>query len=138
MADEIQSFKLVSSGGLNSNQNHLFLAEASPGAATRLVNYEPSLYGGYRRIEGFGLLEDLNVEVGQGVAEGPVLCVAIYRNEHLGNPYIIAARKEKKLLTSSSLLAISFAEMNINKAIIIPVKNSITGEALTNTIVIFF
>ena len=94
MADEIQSFKLVSSGGLNSNQNHLFLAEAAPGAATRLVNYEPSLYGGYRRIEGFGLLEDLNVEVGQGSAEGPVLCVAIYRNEHLGNPYIIAARKD--------------------------------------------
>ena len=57
MADEIQSFKLVSSGGLNSNQNHLFLAEAAPGAATRLVNYEPSLYGGYRRIEGFGLLK---------------------------------------------------------------------------------
>jgi hypothetical protein len=94
MADEIQSFKLVSSGGLNSNQNHLFLAEAAPGAATRLVNYEPSLFGGYRRIEGFGLLEDLNVEVGQGSAEGRVLCVAIYRNEHLGNPYIIAARKD--------------------------------------------
>ena len=94
MADEIQSFKLVSSGGLNSNQNHLFLSEAASGAATRLVNYEPSLYGGYRRVEGFEVLDGINVEVGAGVAEGRVLCVAIYRNEHIGNPYIIAARKD--------------------------------------------
>lgn len=94
MADEIQSYKLVCSGGLNSNENHLFLSEAASGAATRLVNYEPSLYGGYRRIEGFGLLEGLDVEVGEGVAEGPVLAVAIYKNEHLGNPYIMAARKD--------------------------------------------
>lgn len=94
MADEIQSYKLVCSGGLNSNENHLFLSEAASGAATRLVNYEPSLYGGYRRVEGFSLLDDLDVEVGEGVAEGPVLSVAIYKNEHIGNPYIIAARKD--------------------------------------------
>jgi len=94
MADEIQSYKLVCSGGLNSNQNHLYLSEAASGAATRLINYEPSLYGGYRRIEGYDLLGGLDVEVGAGVAEGPVLCVAIYRNEHIGNPYIIAARKD--------------------------------------------
>jgi len=94
MADEIQSFKLISSGGLNSNQNHLFLSEAAAGSATRLVNYEPSLYGGYRRLEGYEVLDGINVEVGAGVAEGPILCVAIYRNEHLGNPYIIAARKD--------------------------------------------
>ena len=94
MADEIQSYKLVCSGGLNSNENHLFLSEAAAGSATRLVNYEPSLYGGYRRVEGFGLLGGLDVEVGAGSATGPVLCVAIYRNEHIGNPYVIAARKD--------------------------------------------
>ena len=94
MADEIQSFKLVCSGGLNSNQNHLFLSEAAAGSATRLVNFEPSLYGGYRRIEGFKLLESLNVTVGGSNAEGKVLCVAIYQNSHIGNPFIIAARKD--------------------------------------------
>ena len=50
---------------------------------------------------------------------------------------IIAARKEKKLLTSSSFFTINFAETKIKKAIIIPVKNSIIGEALTKTILIF-
>lgn len=95
MADDIQSFKLVCSGGLNSNQNHLYLSEAASGAATRLVNFEPSLYGGYRRIQGYTQYDNLNVEVGAGVAEGKVLCIAIYANEHIGIPYLIAARKDQ-------------------------------------------
>lgn len=94
MADEIQSYKVICSGGLNANENHLFLSEAASGSATRLVNFEPSLYGGYRRIEGYDFLDTNYQEVGAGVAEGKILCVAIYRNEHIGNPYIIAARKD--------------------------------------------
>jgi hypothetical protein len=94
VADEIQSYKVVCSGGLNANENHLFLSEAASGSATRLVNFEPSLYGGYRRIEGYDFLDTNYQEVGAGVAEGKILCVAIYRNEHIGNPYIIAARKD--------------------------------------------
>ena len=50
---------------------------------------------------------------------------------------IIAARKEKKLLTSNSFSATSLAEINMRNAIIIPVKASIIGEALTKTICIF-
>ena len=53
MADRIQSYKVISAGGLNSNENHLDLAENAPGSATRLVNYEASLFGGYRRVSGF-------------------------------------------------------------------------------------
>jgi len=48
MPDQIESYKLICSGGLNSNENHLDLSENFPGEATRLVNYEPSLFGGYR------------------------------------------------------------------------------------------
>ena len=47
MADKIESYKLVCAGGLNSNENHLDLSDNEPGSATRLVNYEPSLFGGY-------------------------------------------------------------------------------------------
>lgn len=94
MPDEIQSYKVVCSGGLNANENHLFLSEAASGSATRLVNFEPSLYGGYRRIQGYDYLDTSFQEVGEGVAEGKVLAVAIYKNEHIGNPYIIAARKD--------------------------------------------
>ena len=39
MPDQIQSFKLVCSGGLNSNENHLDLSDNSPGAVTRILIY---------------------------------------------------------------------------------------------------
>ena len=42
MADTIESYKLLCSGGLNSNENHLDLSSNKSGAATRLVNFEPS------------------------------------------------------------------------------------------------
>ena len=117
MPDEIQSFKVVCSGGLNSNENHLFLAEAAPGAATRLVNFEPSLYGGYRRIEGYSLLGGLNAAVGDLLAEGPILGIAIYKNEHLGNPYIIAARKD---VGSPSYSLYQFIELSGWQKILLP------------------
>lgn len=103
MPDRIESFKVICGGGLNSNENHLDLSDNSPGSATRLVNYEPSLFGGYRRINGYEEYDDLFPEVddGNSVAEGKVLCVAYYKNEHIGNPYVIAARKDVGATTYS-------------------------------------
>tara|TARA_B110000908_G_C10255815_1_gene455390 strand:+ start:1268 stop:2911 length:1644 start_codon:yes stop_codon:yes gene_type:complete len=94
MPENIESYKVICSGGLHSSENHLDLAENSPGVATRLVNYEPSLYGGYRRVNGYEVYDSLFPEVGYGVAEGRILGVILYRNEGIGNPYIIAARKD--------------------------------------------
>jgi len=131
MPDEIQSFKLVCSGGLNSNENHLFLSEATPGAATRLVNFEPSLYGGYRRIEGYSLLGGLDVEVGAGVAEGPVLGLAIYKNEHLGNPYIIAARKD---LGSNTYSLYQFVDLVGWQQILLPPTVTLAYTANSRTV----
>ena len=94
MVDQIQSYKLVCSGGLNSNENHLELSDKFSGSATRLVNYEPSLYGGYRRVEGYEVLGGIDSTVGGSNGEGKVLGVFVYQNEQYGNPYIIAARKD--------------------------------------------
>ena len=91
MADRIQSYKVISSGGLNSNENHLDLAENAPGSATRLVNYEVSLFGGYRRISGFQPL-DSSSEFVPGT--GPVLCLALYRDPLFNVEVLIAARKD--------------------------------------------
>jgi hypothetical protein len=101
MPDRIKSFKVICSGGLNSNENHLDLAEKKPGAATRLINYEPSLYGGYRRMEGYEFFDTDYPEVGPGSTEGAVLGVVAFRNEGNGNPYIIAARKDLNVNTYS-------------------------------------
>lgn len=96
MPDRIESYKLVCEGGLNSTENHLNLSENSPGSATRLVNYEPSLFGGYRRIEGYSEFDPDYPEVDDetGSAEGPVLCVAVFRGNILGLSQVIAARKD--------------------------------------------
>lgn len=99
MPDAIESFKLICGGGLNSNENHLDLSDKKPGSATKLINYEPSLFGGYRRINGY---EELGTstgspdgEVGDNLtAEGPVLGIAIYQNSQYNNPYYIAARAD--------------------------------------------
>jgi hypothetical protein len=94
MPDRITSYKIVGKGGLQASENHLALAEDSPGSATRLVNYEVSLFGGYRRINGYQPFDDLAVEVAPGNAEGPVLGLAIFKDDFSDQTILIAARKD--------------------------------------------
>ena len=95
MPDRIENLKVVCAGGLNSNENHLDLSDNDPGVATRLVNFEPSLYGGYRRISGYEPYKSDYAEVTNATdaATGPVLCVAIFKNDSLGTTRVIAARE---------------------------------------------
>lgn len=95
MPDRVQSYKVICGGGLNSNENHLDLSDNSPGSATRLVNYEVSLFGGYRRVEGFEPYDSTYAEVDPTDSEGKVLSVAIYNDDNLNDTVIIAARKVK-------------------------------------------
>ena len=53
MADNLASFKVFCEGGLNTNRDVLSQGERQPGSATLLVNYEPAITGGYRRISGY-------------------------------------------------------------------------------------
>jgi hypothetical protein len=97
MPDQIQSLKVICSGGLNSNENHLDLSDNTPGAATRLVNYEPSLFGGYRRIEGYDDFDSDYGEVtvaGQTTGQGKVLGLAIFKDDVTNSTKIIAARQD--------------------------------------------
>jgi hypothetical protein len=98
MADRVQSYKVICGGGLNSNENHLDLSENSPGAATRLVNYEVSLFGGYRRVEGFTSYNANanHQEVDPTNAEGKILSVSIHKDDNLDSTIVIASRKVKK------------------------------------------
>jgi hypothetical protein len=74
MADRISAYKVNCVGGLNTNKDLLFQAESSPGSAIELVNYEPSIAGGYRRLSGFsndyGTLPGTGPVLGVCVAEG--------------------------------------------------------------------
>ena len=53
MADRISGFKVTCTGGMNTNRDVLSQGEIYPGSGTQLINYEPSVTGGYRRVSGY-------------------------------------------------------------------------------------
>ena len=94
MADNLQIFKVYCEGGLDTNRDVLSQGEQRPGSAVRLINYEPSLTGGYRRITGFtnaypnlpGTGPTLGVIVVNGIDDGIFAC----RKPSAGNDYLHA------------------------------------------------
>lgn len=71
--DRFKSFAVSCKGGLILNADPLMLATQMPGAATRLINYESSPKGGYRRIGGHAKFSPSAVP-----GTGSVIGVAIY------------------------------------------------------------
>jgi len=90
-----QTYKVICEGGLNSNQNYIQLSDQSPGSATTLLNFEPSLFGGYRRIDGYAPLEPSFPIVDSAGAEGAILGIDLLT----AKSQIIVARKTKSVTT---------------------------------------
>jgi hypothetical protein len=92
VADQLEIFKVFCEGGLNTNRDVLSQSERAPGSALRLVNYEPSTTGGYRRISGYsnnfpdlpGQNAVLGVSVYYGINDG---VFAIREPEVQGDPH---------------------------------------------------
>jgi len=84
MAENLASFKVFCQGGLNTSRDVLSQGETQPGSAISLINYEPAVTGGYRKINGFsndygtvpGTLKVLGVCVANGVNDGILACRA--------------------------------------------------------------
>ena len=84
MADNLASFKVFCQGGLNTSRDVLQQGENSPGSAIAMINYEPAVTGGYRRINGY------TNSYGTVTGTGPVLGVCVANGVNDG---ILAARK---------------------------------------------
>ena len=82
--DRLNTHITVCAGGLVTNVDPLSHATALGGSALRMINYEPSLSGGYRRISGF------QNDYGTVTGTGPVLGVHVNGNLDDG---IFACRK---------------------------------------------
>lgn len=82
MVDRINAFKVNCVGGMNTNRDVLSQGQDTPGSATQLINYEPAITGGYRRLSGFtnaygtvpGVSKVLGVEVAEGINDGILAC----------------------------------------------------------------
>jgi hypothetical protein len=92
MADNLASFKVFCQGGLNTSRDVLSQGETQPGSAISLLNYEPAVTGGYRKISGFannygtvtGTGSVLGVAVADGINDGILAC----RKPSSGNNYL--------------------------------------------------
>jgi len=92
MADNLASFKVFCQGGLNTSRDVLSQGETQPGSAISLINYEPAVTGGYRKISGFindfgtvtGTGDVLGVCVANGINNGILAC----RRPSSGNNYL--------------------------------------------------
>ncbi len=92
MAENLASFKVFCQGGLNTSRDVLSQGETQPGSATTLLNYEPAVTGGYRKISGFannygtvtGTGSVLGVCVANGINDGILAC----RTPSSGNNYL--------------------------------------------------
>jgi len=92
MADNLASFKVFCQGGLNTSRDVLSQGETQPGSAISLINYEPAVTGGYRKINGFannygtvtGTGSVLGVCVADGINDGILAC----RKPSSGNNYL--------------------------------------------------
>ena len=94
MPDKIDSQRVLFEGGLNTSENFLLLSNSNPGYATRLVNYETAVSGGYRRINGYTKIDASFGEVTSVAdpATGPVLGIWGFV---IGSTFTIyAARKQ--------------------------------------------
>jgi hypothetical protein len=84
MADNLASFKVFCQGGLNTSRDVLSQGETQPGSAIALINYEPAVTGGYRKINGFnndygtvtGTGDVLGICVANGINDGILACRA--------------------------------------------------------------
>mgnify|MGYP001070931424 CR=1 FL=1 len=92
MAENLASFKVFCQGGLNTSRDVLSQGETQPGSAISLINYEPAVTGGYRKINGFsndygtvtGTGSVLGVCVANGINDGILAC----RTPSSGNNYL--------------------------------------------------
>jgi len=88
----MQVFRTAIEGGLDVSSSILTMADRKPGAAISLLNYEASLQGGYRKINGFshnfgvvpGTGPVLGLTVRDGVGNGIFAC----RKPIAGNNYL--------------------------------------------------
>jgi len=84
MPENLASFKVFAQGGLNTSRDVLSQGETAPGSAISLINYEPAVTGGYRKISGF------SNDYGTVTGTGNILGVAVVNGINDG---ILAARK---------------------------------------------
>jgi hypothetical protein len=91
--EKLLTYPVICEGGMDSNENYVLLSQRTPGAGINLLNYEPSLFGGYRKIDGFAPLVEEFPDVDDAGSEGKILGIHFYDDG------IIVQRKTQSVST---------------------------------------
>lgn len=89
--DRWKTWTVQCKGGLNTSEDTL---SYQPGDATQLINFEPSVFGGYRRISGYQLWDQAQVP-----GTGKVLGTAVWNGPQAG---VVACRGSDVYLSAGS------------------------------------
>jgi hypothetical protein len=97
MADALQTYAYQFKGGLITNISPLQQGVEAPGSARLLKNFEPSIQGGYRRIEGFAKYDTAFVPAygtpkvqGSGQTGTTLVLANIFSSPVVGDTFTIA------------------------------------------------
>tara|TARA_R110000796_G_scaffold71078_2_gene161218 strand:- start:301 stop:1857 length:1557 start_codon:yes stop_codon:yes gene_type:complete len=125
MADRINGFVVSSIGGMNTNKDVLSQGEKEPGSATQLINYEPAIVGGYRKINGYsndygtvtGTGKVLGVSFSEGINDSVLACRApsagtnyLYRWNASGSAWV--AVTTPNTVTTTGVKKVRFLKFN--------------------------
>ena len=89
-----KTFPIEVGGGLISDLPPIQQGVKAPGSARHLINFEPSINGGYRRINGYSKFDSAVVTTVSSAS--PVLGVGLF------NQYVVAAREGKIFSSTGS------------------------------------
>jgi hypothetical protein len=91
MPDRWETFFAECRGGLIQNEHSLAQGLSKPGSAIELINYEPALKGGYRRVDGYAKYDSAEV-----TGTGDVLGVKVF------NGGVVACRNDNVYFSTGS------------------------------------
>lgn len=137
MATGWESFPLELKGGLISNMSRLQQGVKAPGSARRLINFEPSVKGGYRRINGYAkydtnAIPSYGSPVVQGSSQtGTTLTIAnMFLQVEDGSTFEVNGISGTYSVTSSTW---SFS----NKETVLTISPALSGSPMDKAQVIF-
>tara|TARA_R110002050_G_scaffold547_1_gene3976 strand:- start:217 stop:2352 length:2136 start_codon:yes stop_codon:yes gene_type:complete len=150
MADQLATLPVPCSGGLLNNVDPLTHGGQLPGSAYRMINYEPSLQGGYRRISGYtnsyGLLTGatntpvlglhVSADIQQGIFGGKKPASGSDYLHWYNHYYTIAVTNGTgtNLSVGESLTAV----VSSSDSSVVPIATAIVVSTSSNSIVVNF
>lgn len=137
MATGWESFPLELRGGLISNMSRLQQGVKAPGSARQLINFEPSVKGGYRRINGYAKyntspIPSYGSPVVQGSSQtGTSLTIAnMYVNVPNGSTFTISGISGTYTVSSS-------VWTEVNKETVLTITPALSGSPMDKAAVLF-